>query len=303
MPDVFPYSLLLAGLLSAGLVCMLIVGGLALVRRADEEDVSGQGKRLRRVERGRTRLTTLAARYLEAHDEQSFETLRKKLFQAGFSGPSAVYYFTLSKLGGGVVAAAIAVAALSGLSYFQNVTWAQWLLFPSLAFLLGYSVPGVLVETWAEQYKKRIAKGLPDALDLMLVCVEAGQSLDLSLVRVAKSMRNIHPELAERFAATAEALKAGDDRTSAFERLAYETDNADITAFARLVLQSSAMGTPVAETFRIFSADQRKRRMARIEEKANVLPTKMTLGTMLFTVPPFLLLMMTPPIYSILNSF
>lgn len=303
MPEVLSVSLLLALLLLAGLLLMLVVGGIELVQRASQDVGSRAGGLLRRPGRDYTKLMTLAARYLEEHDEQRREALRKKLFQAGFSGAGASYYFTLSKLGAGLVAIALVVVLLFAVSSLEYITWANWLIFPSLAFLVGYSAPGVLIDSWSEQYKNRIAKGLPDALDLMLVCVEAGQSLDLSLVRVAKSMRKIHPELAERFAATSEALKAGDDRNSAFERLAYETDNADIKAFARLVLQSSAMGTPVAETFRVFSADQRMRRMARIEEKANVLPTKMTLGTMFFTVPPFLLLMLAPPIYSIVNSF
>jgi len=116
-------------------------------------------------------------------------------------------------------------------------------------------------------------------------------------------MKRIHPELAERFAATSEALKAGEDRADAFARLAYVTDNLDLQSFAAVVLQASSMGTPISDTFRIYAEEQRERRFSRIEEKANMLPTKMTLGTMVFTVPSLLLLLLTPAVYSILQSF
>lgn len=236
-------------------------------------------------------------------DSAKQEHRRKRLFQAGFSGPGVLYQYSFVKLLSGLTAAIIAVCMLIGLSILSNFPTDRWLLFCAFGFLMGYTLPSLLVRRLAQRYVDRIARDLPDALDLMLVCVEAGQSLDQSLTRVARSMKRIHPELAERFAATSEALKAGEDRADAFARLAYVTDNLDLQSFAAVVLQASSMGTPISDTFRIYAEEQRERRFSRIEEKANMLPTKMTLGTMVFTVPSLLLLLLTPAVYSILQSF
>jgi len=292
-------SLFLAVLLALGVGTLLIAFGLMFI--------GGQaalpGRSLSKASNNSSFLHTAVLRLLGENDAKRQDAARRRLFQAGFAGPQALYLFAVAKLGGGAIAFVIMGAVIAAFPEFRAADPLQWLAFLSLAFVIGYSLPGVLVDSWAKRYVDRIAKGLPDALDLMLVCVEAGQSLDLSLVRVSRLMRELHPELAERFSATADALKAGEDRASAFERLATETENSDLQAFARVILQSSAMGTPVAETFRVFAAELRNRRMRQVEEQANVLPTKMTLGTMLFTVPPFLLLMLAPAVYTILTSF
>lgn len=299
------FSILLSSLLACGLFCS-IAGMWLLLSRPESGPETERPRDLRLDNRASPRRgwpTALLARYLEDSDEVSREKQRKLLLQAGFPGANAPLYFSIAKLVAGMIALVLGLLLFVLILQHDFGNGGMWLIAGTGFFLIGYVLPGIFIQRRAERYVSKIAKGLPDALDLMLVCVEAGQSLDLSLVRVAKSLHRIHPELAERFATTSEALKAGGDRAAAFERLAYETDNADLKAFARVVLQSSAMGTPVAETFRIFSADQRKRRITKVEEQANVLPTKLTLGTMLFTVPPFLLLMLAPALYSISKSF
>jgi len=290
-------------LLGLGLGSMLLAGGLVLRGRDAQARALHPVSALNRAAVKPPPLHAFMAQLLEERDEKRSEQRKRQLFQAGFPGPNQVYYFTISKLVVGTLTMCLMAMLMAVTPTIRQPGLLQWPIFLSLSFLLGFALPGIVVAVRAERYVDRIAKGLPDALDLMLVCVEAGQSLDISLVRVARLMRDLHPELAERLAATADALKAGENRESAFNKLAYLTDNADLAAFARVMLQASEMGTPVADTFRVFAADQRSRRMRRIEEKANVLPTKMTLGTMIFTVPPFLLLMLTPAIYSILTGF
>jgi len=300
---VLGFSLPLTLLLGLGLGSVLFAGRLVLSRREALTRAQHAGSSLNRAAVKRSPLHAFMAQLLEERDEKRSEQRKRQLFQAGFPGPNQMYYFTISKLVVGTLTMCVMAVLIAMMPALHQPGLLQWPIFLSLSFLLGFALPGVVVALRAQRYVDRIAKGLPDALDLMLVCVEAGQSLDISLVRVARLMRDLHPELAERFAATADALKAGENRESAFNKLAYLTDNADLAAFARVMLQASEMGTPVADTFRVFAADQRTRRMRRIEEQANVLPTKMTLGTMIFTVPPFLLLMLTPAIYSILNGF
>lgn len=291
---------------SLGLLCIVFALAVMLFGRAPEAGVQDQGNSLRRDSRANARVSRLEVvftRLFEEKDSVARAELVKKLAQAGFPGPRAPFLFVFSKLFVGMVVSVAVVISFLMLPNASVQGGLQWLIILSLGFLVGYSLPGVIVESRAQRYVERIAKGLPDALDLMLVCVEAGQSIDMSLVRVARSLHRLHPDLSERFAATAEALRAGDDRASAFERLAYDTDSAELKSFGRAILQASSMGTPVAETFRVFSTDQRQRRIKKVEEYANILPTKLTLGTMFFTVPPFLLLLLTPALYSISKSF
>lgn len=287
----------------AGMTLLLVAAGKLLAQKFGAQAVQETRVVLRQNADKESKLVSIMRRLSGNHDDAKQERRRKKLFQAGFSGPSVHYYFSFIKLLSGLTIAIISFTGLTALTIVSNFHADRWLLLCALGFLVGYSLPGAMVETWAKRYVDRIARDLPDALDLMLVCVEAGQSLDQSLIRVARSMKRIHPELAERFEATSEALKAGEDRADAFARLAYVTDNQDLQSFATVVLQASSMGTPMADTFRIYAEEQRERRFSRIEEKANMLPTKMTLGTMVFTVPSLLLLLLTPAIYSIMQSF
>ncbi|WP_161629417.1 type II secretion system F family protein [Pseudodonghicola xiamenensis] len=291
---------------SLGLLCVVIAVAALQLGRTSVSEVREQTNSLRRDGHGQTPLSRPAAflaRLFDEKDEVVRAEMKKKLAQAGFSGARAPVFFVFSKLFAGMLIAVAVVVVFVSLPNLQVQGGLHWLIIISLAFLVGYSLPGVIVTSRAQAYVDRIAKGLPDALDLMLVCVEAGQSIDMSLVRVARSLRRLHPELSERFAATAEALRVGGDRASAFERLAYDTDSAELKSFGRAIMQASSMGTPVAETFRVFSADQRQRRVKKIEEQANILPTKLTLGTMFLTVPPFLLLLLAPALYSISKSF
>lgn len=302
----------LSGMLSIafglGLLCVTVAVALLQLGRASGDGAQDrdQGASLRRDSRGNMQLSRPAAfiaRIFDEKDDVVRAERRKQLSQAGFPGPWAPFFFVFSKLFGGMLVAVAVVIVFAFLPNANVQGGLHWLIIASVGFLVGYSLPGVIVTSRAQRYVERIAKGLPDALDLMLVCVEAGQSIDMSLVRVARSLHRLHPELSERFAATAEALRAGDDRASAFERLAYDTDSAELKSFGRAILQASTMGTPVAETFRVFSADQRQRRIKKVEEYANILPTKLTLGTMFLTVPPFLLLLLAPALYSISKSF
>lgn len=228
--------------------------------------------------------------------------LRRQLFQAGFSHPEAARYFTMAKVGLaiGMVALVAALLVLSApLAALAPVKKAIALV---AAFLTGYFLPTMIVDRRRKAWQKRIAIALPDALDFMLVCVEAGQTTDLALMRVAEEMAPVHPDLSARLHALTEALTAGAERQDAWNRLSQETGNDDLRQLATIIVQSGTMGTPVSHTLRVFSADLRDRRVRQIEERANVLPTKMTLGTMLFTVPPLLILLLAPAVFRLMTT-
>jgi tight adherence protein C len=164
---------------------------------------------------------------------------------------------------------------------------------------IGYYIPRYWVDKRVEKRQTEIIEGFPDALDLMLVCVEAGQSLDQSLIRVGKESRMGYPALADEFDMVAQEVKAGKERTSVLKDMAERVGVPDVASFVTTLVQSATFGTSVAEALRVYSADMRDKRIMRAEEKANMLPTKLTLGTMLFTVPPLLVILIGPSIHGI----
>lgn len=295
--------LLLAGFMTLGGGLILLASFLMLRQRALAQGAGGGYPQLRQPRTAPSPGNSFAQRLLQARAPEAQDDLKRTLMQAGFPSPSAPYYLALAKLGLGGVFALLGVVALLILPISAGMSLGMKSLAVLMCFLIGYVIPGLIVQKRAEAYVDRISKGLPDALDLMLVCVESGQSIDQALRRVTRAMWHIHPDLAAQLSITSEALKAGADRAGAFERLAYATSNADIKAFAAVLMQAAIMGTSVAQTLRVYAADQRDRRVRRVEERANMLPTKMTLGTMMLTVPPLLLLLLTPAIYKISQSF
>jgi len=230
-----------------------------------------------------------------------FSPLQRQLAQAGFTNPSAVALFNLSKALAGLIGLG---AGYLGLTWFQGhvpsftiMTIAAF----TIAFCAAYMIPALWISARQEAYKQRLEKALPDALDLLQICMEAGQSLDQSIIRTARELHPVHPELAAHLDWAAEAILAGMDRGEAFRRIAGETENEDIAALGNALVQTVRMGTPVAQTLTVYTDDLRDKRLRKVESKANILPTKMTLGTMLFTVPPLLLLLLTPAILRIMG--
>lgn len=237
-----------------------------------------------------------------AEDGERSTEMRRQLFQAGFDHPSAVTYFTYSKV---ICALCLLLAALLLIRHapaLSNQPQLSKLGILCLGFVCGYFLPVTFIDRRRKAWLTRIQRALPDALDFMLICVEAGQSTDVAIKRVADELAPVHPELAARFLALTEALAAGADRHEAWLKLAQITGNDDLRQLAGIILQSASMGTPIAQTLRVFAADLRDQRVRRVEERANVLPTKMTLGTMMFTVPPLLILLLAPAIYRIATS-
>ncbi len=137
---------------------------------------------------------------------------------------------------------------------------------------------------------------------MMLVCVEAGQSLDQSVLRVAGEMRAGYPALADEFEIVSHEMKAGKERVVVLRDMADRAGVADVASFVTVLIQSQQFGTSIAEALRVYAAEMRDKRVMRAEEKANTLPTKMTLATMMLTVPPLLIILIGPSIYQIAQT-
>ncbi|MDF0599801.1 type II secretion system F family protein [Psychromarinibacter sp. C21-152] len=240
--------------------------------------------------------------FLEPKDAEEFSAVKLKLLQAGYRGRNAVrmYHFAQFALGGGGLILGTAYALL--LQVTQDPSTQQIILSILVPGAVGYLAPKYWVNRRLQSRQEEITNGFPDSLDMMLVCVEAGQSLDQAILRVSREIKAGYPALAEEFSQVSQEMKAGKDRISVLRDMSERAGVTDVASFVTVLIQSASFGTSIAEALRVFSAEMRDKRVMRAEEKANTLPTKMTLATMMLTVPPLLIILVGPSVYGIYDT-
>ena len=237
--------------------------------------------------------------FLEPQDAEEYSAVKLKLLQAGYRGKNAVrtYHFAQFALGGGMLILGILYALLQQATGEPSTQQTMFsILLPGV---IGYMGPKYWVNRRLQARQEEMVNGFPDSLDMMLVCVEAGQSLDQSIIRVSKEIRAGYPSLADEFELVSQEMKAGKDRVSVLRDFSERAGIQDIASFVTVLIQSATFGTSIAEALRVYAAEMRDKRVIRAEEKANTLPTKMTLATMLLTVPPLLVILVGPSVYNI----
>ena len=241
------------------------------------------------------------AKFLEPQKKEELSASKLRMLRAGYTSKNAVrmyhamqFVLAITFLLFGMILAVI--RSISG-----ELTTNGMLMLTLLPCAIGYYLPKYWVDRRLQQRQTEIVQGFPDALDLMLVCVDAGQSLDQSIIRVGKESRAGYPALADEFDMVAQEVKAGKERISVLKDMAERVGVADVASFVTTLIQSATFGTSIADALRVYSADMRDKRIMRAEEKANMLPTKLTLGTMLFTVPPLLVILIGPSIHGIVT--
>ncbi len=289
-----------------GVAMMLLAVTLLLPKRAKpvgdlrthETEVDGGATSLRPSE-GKGTIDKYSS-FFEPSNTEDLSEARQKMMRAGFRSPSAVRYFYFARAAfalGGIVIALVATMLAFAEPKVANVT-----IFTTVAGLIGYVLPAYWVAKRTQQRQEEITNGFPDALDLMLVCVEAGQSLDQAILRVSSDSEAANPALAEEFAIVGAEIRAGKERNQVLRDFADRSNVTDVSSFVTVLVQSAAFGTSIAQALRVYAAEMRDKRLMRAEEKANLLPTKLTLGTMAFTVPPLLLILIGPSLIMILRA-
>jgi tight adherence protein C len=174
---------------------------------------------------------------------------------------------------------------------------------PVGAVLFGFYAPKIYVTNLANRRAKQIQKALPDGLDLMVICAEAGLSLDATLVRVSRELGNTWPELAEEFGITAAELTFLPERRMAFENLNARTDSDGIRGVVNTLQQTAKFGTPLAQSLRVLAGEMRTARMTRAEEKAARLPALLTVPMMIFILPTLFIVLLGPAVISVMDAF
>lgn len=238
--------------------------------------------------------------FLEPQNEEEYSAIRQKLMQAGYRSKEAVRMFHFAQFALGILFLILGVVYyLLKLAGLPDTTTQDALLYILGPGAVGYLLPKYWVTKRQQERQEEITSGFPDALDMMLICVEAGQSLDQSIIRVAKEMRASYPSLSDEFEIVSYEIKAGKDKPSVLADMGKRCGVADISSFVTVLVQSATFGTSIADALRVYAEEMRDKRVMRAEEKANKLPTKMTLVTMMLTVPPLLIILVGPSVVGI----
>ncbi len=171
------------------------------------------------------------------------------------------------------------------------------------SFILSYKAPDLYLKNKIDNRSKAIQKGLPDALDLLVICAEAGLTVDAAFGRVARELGRAYPELGDEFTLTAIELGFLAERRQAFENLARRVALDAVKGVVTTMIQTEKYGTPLASALRVLSAEFRNERMMRAEEKAARLPAIMTIPLILFILPTLFVVILGPAACSISDAF
>jgi tight adherence protein C len=228
------------------------------------------------------------------------EALRQKLAAAGFTATHAPRVFTLLRL-----VLVIGLPVLVFLYFWATASSPSVLkLYISLviAAAAGLYLPSLFVQAKADRRKQDLINGFPDALDLMLVCVEAGLGLEAAFARVGMEMTTSHPRLAEQFGAVVLELRAGRSHEDALRRMADRAGADEIRAFGTLLIQSTKLGSSIAQTLRTYASEMREKRRMRAEEKAHRLPVLISIPLVACMLPTMIGVLMLPAMIRVVRA-
>lgn len=238
-------------------------------------------------------------KFLTPEDQEKLNEIRKVLIRGGYRRPSDVRKFYAFRIVSSII------ALFLGVMVFPVVMNGSPAYLIILVLLMTVFVGFFLPRFWLErnfQYRQINAQeGFPDALDLILVCIEAGHGFDQALTRVVRELERSSPILSDELKVVVRELQVGKNRYKALTDFAWRTGVDDIASFITVIKQADKFGVSIAEALRVYSSEMRDKRYMRAEEKANMMPIKLALGAILFTVPPAILVMVGPSIIMVVR--
>jgi tight adherence protein C len=226
--------------------------------------------------------------------------LRQKLIGAGYPEPYAPRVYTLIRL------VSVVVLPVLVLTFFwitgSSPGTIKLYLSLVVAAAMGLYLPSSFIRIKADRRQQALINAFPDALDLMLVCVEAGLGLEAAFSRVGMEMTTSHPLLAEQFGSVVLELRAGRGMEDALRRMADRAGADDIRAFATLLIQSTKLGSSISQTLRTYAAEMREKRRMRAEEKAHRLPVLISIPLVACMLPTMIGVLMLPAAIRVIRA-
>jgi tight adherence protein C len=254
------------------------------------------GRRSLQSSRVAQRVIDYAQKHYGESDSKDMKVLRKRLVVAGIYDSRAVAFFFLTR-----AALAVGLAVLVMLFLPAGAGSAYWAIV-GVAGLAGYVGPSLYLDRRIARRKQEHRIGFPDFLDLLVVCADAGLSMEASLDRVGRELCETYPSLAANIHMTNLEIRAGRRMTDALEHLADRLGLEEARSFATLIAQSEELGSSITEALRIYSDDMRHKRLSTAEEKAYALPAKLSFPMMVCIFPVLFVVIMLPVVIRVMTG-
>ena len=234
-------------------------------------------------------------------DPEERNKLQRDLALAGFDQPAAPIFYVMTRF-------CLAVGLPTAFVFWQSLSDkpVQGMMFAAVVAgcaIVGLILPRAFLDNRVNARKTQIENEFPDALDLMVVCVEAGLGMEGAIVRVGDETVDSHPRISNEFQMVSHELRAGRTRAEALRHMSDRTQVEMIGSFVALMIQTDALGGSIAQTLRTYSAEMREHRMLRAEEKAMRLPVLLTIPLVLFILPTMMGAVMIPPFIQAFHVF
>jgi len=315
--DVFAVATLLAAV--AALAVLLAIYAATTVRDPMTKRVKALNDRREQLKAGITASTKRRAKLVTKNEttdrikafltslsmlqDSQVKAAQIKLLQAGIRSKEYAVAVIFGRLVLPIVCGGPMLYLVYGTDTFE--TWSPLKAYGLVAgsFILSYKAPDLFLNNKIKKRSDAIRKGLPDALDLLVICAEAGLTVDAAFGRVARELGKAYPELGDEFTLTAIELGFLAERRQAFENLASRVKLDAVKGVVTTMIQTEKYGTPLASALRVLSAEFRNERMMRAEEKAARLPAIMTIPLILFILPTLFVVILGPAACSISDAF
>ena len=219
----------------------------------------------------------------------------EKLASAGYRGPKPVSTFYFARMAAPFILGSVAAFYLFGM-HLINATMQMKLLITVVAFVAGYYAPNIYISNVAAKRKESIVAAFPDALDLLLICVEAGMSIEAALQKVSGEIGQNSIELAEELSLLIAELSYLPERRMAYDGLTKRVNHPGIKAVCTAMIQAEKYGTPLGTALRVMAKENRELRLSAAEKKAAALPAQLTVPMILFFLPVLFLVILGPVI-------
>jgi tight adherence protein C len=270
----------------------------AVRRRAARVNVDDEGTGGRRSLRysglrAAQKLVDYTTKHYSSADSADMKMLRRRLLQAGIYDPRGASYFFFARL---ALAVAFSAAMFFGLPILNLDGKASYWLFVMCGGVFGYLAPSFYLDRRSKAKRQEHQAGFPDFMDLLVVCADAGLSMEASLDRVGRELGESYPSLTANIHMANLEIRAGRTMTEALEHLGDRLGLEEARSFATLIQQSDELGSSIGDALRVYSDDMRHKRLSRAEEKAYSLPAKLALPMMVCIFPVLFVVILCPVI-------
>jgi tight adherence protein C len=301
--DLFIQILTFAGVFAGVLFAQQAVTSFLAIRRR----MSDQTPTRRSTAASILKTDTVTNRFLlwvqsatSLNDSKDSKKLRRDLALAGFDQVSAPVWYVIVRfsLAIGLPVLLIFGSALAG----KPLTGLGAIMFPLVLCGFGLIAPRSFIDNRAAARRVQMEQEFPDALDLLVVCVEAGLGLEAAFVRVGQEVRESHPRVSEEFGRLADEMSAGRGRADALRAMADRLNVDTVKAFVALLIQTDALGVSIAQSLRTYSVEMREHRFLKAEEKAMRIPVLMTMPLVACFMPVIIVALLLPPAIDVVRT-